>query len=140
MGPYALHYGLLIQIAGDSGYSFDKHWAQQFDPSVCPPWHLPPSYNASVELAGGLFPHPPPASSFETKVTVHAVRNVAPQPLALAAKYSKGQMRKMAGPCCAPRLAFHMLQVSLSCFPQQVDPDVDSHCPLTPIKKPTWSL
>ncbi len=65
--PMALHYGLQINIVGGSGYSFDKHWAQGFDPGVCPPWRLPPSYNASVELAGGLFPHPPPASSFKTK-------------------------------------------------------------------------
>jgi len=64
----ALHYGLQINVAGGSGYSFDKHWAQGFDPGGCPPWRLPPSYNASVELAGGLFPHPPPASSFKTKV------------------------------------------------------------------------
>ena len=65
--PMALHYGLQINVAGGSGYSFDKHWAQDFDPGFCPPWRLPPSYNASVELAGGLFPHPPPASSFSTK-------------------------------------------------------------------------
>ena len=65
--PMALHYGLLIEVAGGSGYSFDKHWAQDFDPGVCPPWRLPPSYNASVRLAGGLFPHPPPASSFTTE-------------------------------------------------------------------------
>ena len=72
----ALHYGLQIDIAGGSGYSFDKHWAQGFDPGVCPPWRLPPSYNASVELVGGLFPHPPPAPSFRTKVR-HAPRRRA---------------------------------------------------------------
>jgi hypothetical protein len=63
-----LHYGLLIEVEGTS-YQFDKHWAYGFDPFQCPPWTLSSVFNATHGNAGGLFPHPPPASSLKTSVS-----------------------------------------------------------------------
>eukprot|EP00884_Botryococcus_braunii_P008933 jgi/Botrbrau1/18040/Bobra.0062s0028.1 len=59
--PKVLHYGLLYEVP-NTGYKFDKHWHYNFDPLICPPW------NITVERPkGGLFPHPPHPTSFQTQ-------------------------------------------------------------------------
>lgn len=62
--PRVLHYGLLWDVA-NTDYKFDKHWHYDFDPFKCPPWDLSPTATSATK--GGLFPHPPRASSFTTK-------------------------------------------------------------------------
>ena len=65
--PMVLHLGLKIAVRG-TDYQFDKHWANNFDPSLCPPWNLAPVFNETQGGNGGLFPHPPSPSSLNTKV------------------------------------------------------------------------
>ena len=61
--PKVLHYGLIYTIA-NTNYTFDKHWHYDFDATACPPWDL-----TTDRPKKGLFPHPPRASSFATKVS-----------------------------------------------------------------------
>ena len=49
-------------------YSFDKHWHYEFQATRCPPWDLEGEH---TDAKGGLFPHPPRASSFNTSVQIH---------------------------------------------------------------------
>ena len=68
--PHVLHYGLLWTVGDD--YAFDKHWYYDFDPFLCPPWNLDdssPDKEGQRANKGGLFPHPPSPSSFNTDGT-----------------------------------------------------------------------
>ena len=59
-----IHYGLdaNIVVDGKSVYSWDKSWHLDFDAQQCPPWDL------TGRSSGGLFPHPPLASSLRQRV------------------------------------------------------------------------
>ena len=61
--PKVLHYGLEWEVAGTE-YEFDKHWHFDFDAFQCPPWDMTAGPR---DAKGGLFPHPPRASSFKTQ-------------------------------------------------------------------------
>lgn len=61
--PKVLHYGLIYTVA-NTNYTFDKHWHYDFDATACPPWDM-----GTDRPKKGLFPHPPRASSFTTKVS-----------------------------------------------------------------------
>ena len=63
--PKILHYGLLWEVNDSDKYSFDKHWHYEFQATRCPPWDLEGEH---TDAKGGLFPHPPRASSFNTSV------------------------------------------------------------------------
>ncbi len=63
--PKILHYGLLWEVNDPGKYSFDKHWHYEFQATRCPPWDLEGEH---TDAKGGLFPHPPRASSFNTSV------------------------------------------------------------------------
>ena len=63
--PKILHYGLLWEVNEPGKYSFDKHWHYEFQATRCPPWDLEGEH---TDAKGGLFPHPPRASSFNTSV------------------------------------------------------------------------
>ena len=59
-----LHYGLLYGVE-EAGWQFDKHWYQEFDALVCPPWAPPPEGENPTQ---GLFPFPPQPSTLTSKV------------------------------------------------------------------------
>ena len=61
--PKVLHYGLIYTIA-NTNYTFDKHWHYDFDATACPPWDMTTDHPKR-----GMFPHPPRASSFATRVS-----------------------------------------------------------------------
>lgn len=63
--PKILHYGLLWEVNDPAKYSFDKHWHYEFQATRCPPWDLEGEH---TDAKGGLFAHPPRASSFNTSV------------------------------------------------------------------------
>lgn len=58
-----LHYGLIYTV-DNTNYTFDKHWHYDFDATACPPWDMTTDHPKR-----GMFPHPPRASSFTTKVS-----------------------------------------------------------------------
>ena len=62
--PNVLHYGLLYGVE-EAGWQFDKHWYQEFDALVCPPWAPPPEGENPTQ---GLFPFPPRPSTLTSKV------------------------------------------------------------------------
>ena len=59
-----LHYGLLYGVE-EAGWQFDKHWYQEFNALVCPPWQAPPEGENPTQ---GLFPFPPRPSTLTSKV------------------------------------------------------------------------
>ncbi|CAK0787529.1 hypothetical protein CVIRNUC_010749 [Coccomyxa viridis] len=61
--PNVLHYGLLYGVE-EAGWQFDKHWYQEFDALVCPPWAPPPEGENPTQ---GLFPFPPQPSTLTSK-------------------------------------------------------------------------
>lgn len=63
--PKVLHYGLIYTVP-NSTYTFDKHWHYDFDATACPPWDLNTDHPKK-----GMFPHPPRALSFKTKVDLN---------------------------------------------------------------------
>ena len=62
--PNVLHYGLLYGVE-EAGWQFDKHWYQEFDALVCPPWQPPAEGGNPTQ---GLFPFPPRPSTLTSKV------------------------------------------------------------------------
>ena len=62
--PNVLHYGLLYGLE-ETGWQFDKHWYQEFDALVCPPWQIPLEGENPKQ---GLFPLPPRPSTLTSKV------------------------------------------------------------------------